>query len=114
MMGEVCCNESALGHRVGTSQCGADCMSVYFAVVVHASASVVQDSLTSPCCLFLAIDQDPVVARVKEESGFCHYLLQQQYLNSAEDGVPGEVLGELQDLVPREPPQIPADDSHVG
>ena len=74
-------------------------MGVQFAVVVHALAVVVQDSLTSPSSLFLPIDNGPVVARVEEKPDLCHYFLQQQYLNSTENGVPREVLGELQDLV---------------
>ena len=73
------------------------------AVVVHALLFVVQNSLASPSSFFLPIDNGPVVARVEEKPDLRHYLLQQQYLNSAKHRVPREILSELQDLVPREP-----------
>ena len=53
------------------------------AVVVHALLFVVQNSLASPSSFFLPIDNGPVVARVEEKPDLRHYLLQQQYLNSA-------------------------------
>ena len=110
MVGEVCRYVPASGRGVGASNCSADRVCMQLAVVVHALLFVVQNSLASPSSFFLPIDNGPVVARVEEKPDLRHYLLQQQYLNS----FPREILSELQDLVPREPPKVPADDPNAG
>ena len=100
--------------RYGASYCGADRVCMQLAVVVHSLLFVVQNSPASPSSFFLPIDNGPVAARVEEKPDLRHYLLQQQYLNSAKHGVPRQILSELQDLVPREPPKVPADDPKCG